>query len=189
MKIYFHLSLQDFTNCYMVMNDTAEKKQALIIDPGQINVKMIEQIECDGYELCGILITHNHTNHVCGLKTINKIYTPTVYAADSEVAGTKTTLLRGDGEINVAGMKVEYLSVPGHTMDSLVYKIGNVLFTGDTITSGIIGETSSEYSKRLLQSKIKEKILSQTDETVIMPGHGPPTTVGIEKIYNLDVSS
>jgi glyoxylase-like metal-dependent hydrolase (beta-lactamase superfamily II) len=69
----------------------------------------------------------------------------------------------------------------------MVFKIGTTMFTGDTITSGIIGETASSYSKKLLSSKIQEKIFSQTDETVIMPGHGPPTTVASEKQYNLDV--
>ena len=182
MKIYFHLSIEEFTNCYLIVNDTAEKREALIIDPGKINTKMIEQIESGHYDLTTVLITHNHYNHVCGLGTLNK-----VYAGDYEVSGEKTILLRGDGELELAGMKVEYFTVPGHTLDSIVYKIGNVIFTGDTLTSGITGETSSHYSRKLLQSKIREKIFSQTDETVIMPGHGPPTTVLSEKKYNLDV--
>ena len=187
MKIYFHLSIEEFTNCYLIVNDTAEKKEALIIDPGKINPTMIKQIENGHYDLTTVLITHNHYNHVCGLGTLNKMYTPTVYAGDNEVLGAKPVLLRGDGELDVAGLKVEYFTVPGHTLDSIVYKIGNVLFTGDTLTSGIMGETSSHYSRKLLQSKINEKIFSQTDETVIMPGHGPPTTVLSEKKYNLDV--
>ena len=172
MKIYFHLSIEEFTNCYLIVNDTAEKKEALIIDPGKINEKMIEQIEAGPYNLTGVLITHNHTNHVCGLSTLNKIYSPYVYAGDYEVSGTRTILLRGDGVIEVAGLRIEYYSVPGHTMDRLVYKIGNVLFTGDTITSGIIGGTASIYTKELLKAKINEKVFSQTDHTVLMPGHG-----------------
>ena len=187
MKIYFHLSLEEFTNCYVVVNDESEKKEAIIVDPGVITNDMIKQIEAGPYRLSAVLITHNHFNHVKGLRTLNKIYSPVIYAADYEITGSKTYVLKGDGKINIAGLNVEYFSIPGHTADGMVYKIGAVLFTGDTITSGITGETASHYSKKLMEDKIKEKIFSQTDETVIMPGHGPPTTVQSEKRFNLDI--
>ncbi|MCR5219257.1 MBL fold metallo-hydrolase [Treponema sp.] len=187
MKFYFNLSFDDFTNCYTIVNDDPSVMEAIIVDPGVITPQMIETIERDKYKVTAVLITHNHTSHVKGLSTLMKIYSPRIYAADYEVAGKQVTVLQGDGEINTAGLKVQYFSVPGHTSDSMVFKIGNALFTGDTITSGIIGETASSYSKNLLKSKIQEKIFSQTDETVIMPGHGPPTTVASEKQFNLDV--
>ncbi|MBO6176618.1 MAG: MBL fold metallo-hydrolase [Treponema sp.] len=187
MKLYFDLSFDDFTNCYIVVNDDPSVMEAIIIDPGIVTPKMIDIIERGKYKLTAVLITHNHTSHVKALPTLMKIYSPRIYAADYEVAGKQVTVLQGDGEITTAGLKVQYYSVPGHTSDSMVFKIGTAMFTGDTITSGIIGETASSYSKKLLSSKIQEKIFSQTDETVIMPGHGPPTTVASEKQYNLDV--
>lgn len=188
MKIYFHLTIEEFTNSYLIVNDDPNVKEALLIDPAKITTQMIKQIEEGGYNLTAVLITHNHTSHVKGLGTLNKIYSPIIYAADYGLCSSNACVLKGDGIIMPAGLKVEYMAVPGHTADSLVFKIGNVLFTGDAITSGIIGETSSKYSKRMLVSKIKEKIFSQTDETVIMPGHGPPTTVGAEKVFNLDMN-
>ncbi len=187
MKIYFNLCLEEFTNCYVVVNDDPKVMEALIIDPGRISSEIIDQIERGRYELTGVLITHNHTNHVKGLSTLKKIYSPYVYAADYDVAGGKSVVLRGNGEIEVAGLNVKYYSVPGHSSDSMVYRIGNVLFTGDTITSGIIGETSSKYSKKLLIDNIIEKIYSQTESTILMPGHGPPSTIEGEKQFNLDI--
>lgn len=187
MKIYFNLSFDDFTNCYTIVNDEPSVMEAIIVDPGVISNQMIQTIEKGGYKVTAVLITHNHKSHVKGLSTLLKIYSPRIYAADSEVAKKQVTVLQGDGEINTAGLKVQYFSVPGHTSDSMVFKIGNTVFTGDTITSGIIGETSSSYSKNLLKNKIQEKIFSLTDETVIMPGHGPLTTVASEKQFNLDV--
>lgn len=187
MKIYFHLCLEEFTNCYVVVNDNPLVKEALIIDPGKISPEILSQIEDGGYKLTAVLITHNHSNHVHGLKTLTKIYNPLIYAADYDVAGCKTMVIRGDGSLTIAGLQVDYFSVPGHTADSLVFKIGNVLFTGDTITSGIIGETSGSYFKTMLCNNIEKKIFSQTDETVIMPGHGPPSTVATEKMFNLDI--
>lgn len=188
MKIYFNLSLEEFTNCYVIVNDDPEVKQALIIDPGKITTEIIRQIECDNYNLTGVLITHNHANHVKGLSTLRKIYSPYVYAADYDVGGAKSIVLRGNGELEIAGLSVEYFSVPGHSADSMVYRIGSVLFTGDTVTSGIIGETTSKYSRQCLTDNIKEKIFSQMDSMVLMPGHGPPSTIESEKQFNLDIS-
>ena len=70
----------------------------------------------------------------------------------------------------------------------MLFKIGDILFTGDVITSGIIGETSGSYFKRMLCDNIEKKIYSQTDGTVIMPGHGPPSTVAAERSFNLDTN-
>lgn len=179
--------MEEFTNCYVVVNDDPAIMEALIIDPGKISNEIISQIEDGGYKLTGVLVTHNHKNHVRGLSTLRKIYSPAIYAADYEVAGDKTVVLHGDGSLFVAGLQVQYLSVPGHSSDSLVYKIGDVLFTGDTITAGTIGDTNSQYSRRLLSSNITAKILSQNERCALMPGHGPPTTVAAEKRYNIDL--
>ncbi len=187
MKIYFHLCIEEFTNTYIVANDDPSVMEALLIDPGKINTQIINQIEEGGYKLTGVLITHNHESHVKGLRTLTRIYNPYIYAADYEVEENKAVVLNGDGRLLVAGMEVEYYSVPGHSSDSMVYKIGSVMFTGDTVLAGTIGETSSHYSKKLLVNSISKKILSQSDDTVLMPGHGPPSTVATEKIYNLDL--
>jgi glyoxylase-like metal-dependent hydrolase (beta-lactamase superfamily II) len=189
MKIYFHLCLEEFTNCYVVVNDDPSVMEALIIDPGKISNDIISQIENGGYKLTGVLVTHNHENHVHGLTTLRKIYSPTIYAADYEVAGDQTVVLHGDGTFTVAGLSVQYLSVPGHSSDSMVFKIGNVLFTGDTLTAGLIGDTNSQYSHRLLRMNIHNKLLSQNEDCVLMPGHGPPTTVLTEIKFNLDLTS
>ncbi len=182
MKVYFHLSIDGFSNCYVVTNE--ETKEALIIDPGVITKDIIEQIEREKYKLVGILITHNHKSHVRGLQTIRKIYSPVIYAADYEVAGSDTFLLKGDGIIRVASLSVGYMSVPGHSHDSLVYKIGQILFTGDVITAGLVGSTNSSYSKKTLLASIKSKILSQQTDIILMPGHGPPSSVVAERNFN-----
>ena len=95
-------------------------------------------------------------------------------------------ILSGDGKIRIAKMIVHYMSMPGHTSDSVVYGIGNILFTGDVISAGAIGSTNSSYSDYILKSNIQEKIYSQQDGTVLMPGHGPPTTLGAVKAFNKD---
>lgn len=187
MKLYFHLNLEGFSNCYVIVNE--KSREAIIIDPGQITTEIINHIETGGYKLTGVLISHNHGSHVAGLATLRKIYNPQVFAADWEVAGNDTNVLKDDGVVQVAGLDVEYFSLPGHTNDSMVYKVGNVLFTGDSLSACRIGSTNSKFSERTLVKNIKQKILSQTDDTVIMPGHGPPSTVGAEREFNPKLSA
>lgn len=186
MKVYFHLNIEGFSNCYVIVNE--HTMQAIIIDPGIITHQIIENIERSGYDLVGVLITHNHGSHVHGLKVLRKIYEPQIYAADWEVAGEDTYILRDEGIIEIAGLEVGYMSVPGHTPDSMVYKIDNVLFTGDVISAGRIGSSNNKFSEKALIKNIQQKILSQTEETILMPGHGPPTTVGAERLFNIDIN-
>ena len=183
MKIYFHINEGGFSNCYLVVNEISN--QAIIIDPGKIRKEMIARIEDNHLNLAAVLITHNHGSHADGLKTLRKIYSPKVFAADWTVAANDTTVITGDGTTQIEGMQVSYLSIPGHTADSVVYSIGSILFTGDVLLSGEIGKTNSSYSEYILRSNIEHKIFSQLDSTILMPGHGPPTTLGAAKaIYN-----
>lgn len=183
MKIYFHINEGGFSNCYLVVNEISN--QAIIIDPGKITKEMIARIEDNHLNLAAVLITHNHGSHADGLKTLRKIYSPKVFAADWTIAANDTTVITGDGSTQIEGMQVSYLSIPGHTADSVVYSIGSILFTGDVLLSGEIGKTNSSYSEYILRSNIEHKIFSQLDSTILMPGHGPPTTLGAAKaIYN-----
>lgn len=182
MKVYFHFNIDGFSNCYVVTNE--KTMEALIIDPGKITKEILEQIESGPYELAAVLITHKHKSHIRGLSTLKKIYTPKIYAADFDIAESEETILNGDGVIYVAGLPVRHLALPGHSADSMAYKIGHMIFTGDTLFAGMISDTSSTYSRRTLISNLKAKIMSQQDHIILMPGHGPPSTLAAEKNFN-----
>ena len=76
--------------------------------------------------------------------------------------------------------------MPGHTADSVVYGIGNMLFTGDVLFAGSMGSTNSSYSEVILRTNIENNIFSQQDSVILMPGHGPPSTVEAARLYTLD---
>lgn len=187
MKLYFHLCIDGFTNSYTILNDRPDVKEAIIVDPGKIDMETINLIEEGGYKLSAVLITHKHTHHIQGLRTLKKIYSPIVYAADAGIYGMDCSILNGDGIVKIAGFNVEFFSVPGHSPDSMVYKIEDVVFTGDTLISGVTGSTLSQYSHKLLCKKIKDKIFSLPNRTVVFPGHGSPSTIESEKQFNIDL--
>ena len=149
---------------------------------------LISQIEDKRLKICAVLITHNHKKHVSGLKTLRKIYNFKTYAADYEIEGEESMILKGDGLIRLAGMNINYFSLPGHSSDSIIYKIGGTLFTGDALSNGMIGKTTSIYARQMLIRNLNEKVMSQSDNTALLPGHGPPTTVGAERKYNQDLN-
>jgi glyoxylase-like metal-dependent hydrolase (beta-lactamase superfamily II) len=186
MKIYLHLDFEKLTNCYLIVNE--DTKKALIIDPCKITTTLIKQIEDGGYDLVAVFITHKHENHYRGLKTLKKIYDFSVYAADNELS-TDKNVLKGEGIKEIGGLNVEYFSLPGHSSDSMVYKIENAIFTGDVIFAGKIGSSSCAYTRKYLANGIKSKIFSLNDGTIIMPGHGPITSVAAEKQFNLDLNN
>ena len=66
-------------------------------------------------------------------------------------------------------------------------RIGNILFTGDVLSAGELGSTNSSYSEYILRSNIEQKIYSQLDDVVVMPGHGAPSTLGAIKAFNYDL--
>ncbi len=77
--------------------------------------------------------------------------------------------------------------VPGHSNDSIVFIIDKAMFTGDVLLSGRIGKTDSKLSHSLLLRSIKEQLLPLDDRMLIFPGHGAPSTLKIEKMFNEDI--
>lgn len=104
-------------------------------------------------------------------------------------------LLAGESAIEIADSagSLGFLHVPGHSPDSLCFgpfdhaelESPPVLFGGDVLFRGGIGRTDFPHGDHeLLLSGIREKVFALPDETVVLPGHGPATTVGIEKRSN-----
>lgn len=185
MKIYYFYSRDGFSNGYLVGNE--KTGEAVAVDPGVMNSELLKSIETNHFRLDAVLVTHNHESHHRGLGTLMRIYSPRVYAADSELAGAKTLLLQGDGSFAAAGFAVRYFAVPGHSPDSLMYQIGNVLFTGDALSAGRLGKTNNVYGKRNLLTHLRNKMLSQSDQIIVLPGHGPPSTIGAERLFNSEL--
>mgnify|MGYP000858771459 CR=1 FL=1 len=183
MTVFFHYSIHGFANVYLVGND--ETNDALIVDPASITLPLLEFIETRKFNISAVLLTHNHAHHLDGLRTLRRIYDVEVYSSNSTILGEPCRMI-ADGELfTVCGLEAQALSVPGHAPDSLVYRFGKILFTGDTLHAGTIGKTMSQYGNRLLREQLERKVLSQSDDCIVLPGHGPPSSIGAEKQFNV----
>lgn len=200
MKVFFHYCAQGFSNCYIVgsefaATDTLSRdesssegqsggRQAIIVDPGCMDTGILSLIESNDYQVAAVLVTHDHESHVHGLKTLKRIYNVPIYAADPTVCEQRATIVHDGDIITIGPFTVEVYSVPGHSSDSMAYRIDRLLFTGDTLTSGLIGSTQSDYGKSVQSTMIRSKLLSLPGNLTVLPGHGPPSTLEAERRFN-----
>jgi len=190
MKLFFQYCSYGFSNCYILGTENAGNNQqnaAIIVDPGSMEKVTLETIENNNFDLKAVLITHEHLAHVRGLRTLKKIYDVEVFAVNQSILNHKTAMVK-DGDIIVVGdFQIEVISIPGHSSDSVVYRIDNLLFTGDVLTAGLVGRTASAYGAATQMNKLRSRLLSLPGDYAVLPGHGPPSTLEAERRFNTDI--
>jgi len=188
-------------NCTIICPDGGGP--AVLIDPGGETDRVLGVAREIGADIQAILITHGHIDHIGGLnQAIEATGAPVWLHPDdrmfyeramfgSEAIGMPdgaTHIADGDA-IDVAGMRFDVLFTPGHSPGHVCFLIGDTLIGGDLVFFGSIGRTDLPGGDlRTLVRSVKEKIWTLPDETKILPGHGPATSVGFEKQYNPYVS-
>lgn len=197
-------------NC-IILGDPATK-EAIVIDPGDETAKILSKIKGHGLTVRSIVHTHTHIDHIGGTTTLQEKTSARVllHRADLflyENMAEQARFLRlppekamtpvppdeflTDGyELSAGGLKGQTLHTPGHTPGSCAFffpklKQAGVLFPGDTLFAGSVGRTDlweGDYDEEI--RSIKKKLLSLGDETIVVPGHGPGTTIGFERQNN-----
>lgn len=185
-KVFFHFAVIGFSNTYIVGHSNGGK--ALLIDPGVMDINLLNLIEKNNFYIEAILVTNTHEAHIFGIKTLKRIYSASIYCGLSSLYDFPCSLVKDGQTFTVADFNIEVHQVMGHIQESMVYRINNnLLFTGDAIGAGRIGDSPNEYAKKVLETTIHDKILPLENDIFIFPGHGPPTTLEIEKKYNPSV--
>ena len=196
-------------NTYVIFDP--DTKECAIVDPGMSTPeeeKAIENFLAEkGLSLRHIINTHLHIDHVAGIPFLRKKYGASVLAHEGDKDLGEGMALQakmfglnlplGDIEVSeyikagdiikIGHGELEVIAVPGHSKGSVALydKEGGYLISGDALFRGSIGRTDlpgGDY-KELINS-IATQLLSLPDDTVVLPGHGPSSTIGEEKRSN-----
>lgn len=182
-------------NAYVIVDDAT--RDALIIDPGDEGESLVRYLESLKINLKAILLTHGHVDHVGAVDTVKDAFSVPVYISEIDMKFIEQRkmafgkmkradfFLKEGDEFIFAGKKVQIIETPGHSRGSLSYYVDGLLFSGDVLFQNSVGRTDlpGGNMEELLYS-IKEKLMKLPGETRVFPGHGPETTLAMEKAFN-----
>ena len=185
------------------------RTDCLVFDPGLEPGEILEYLDQHGLTPAAILITHGHSDHIAGNGTLKERF-PDCPIVVSHGDAPKLTdpklnlsadfgvglispeadkLVREGDVFSGAGLDLLVREVPGHSSGHVVFiwRDGKpmVVFGGDVLFAGSIGRTDFPgCSFEQLAGNIHSKLFTLADDTMVLPGHGPPTTIGQEKRHN-----
>jgi len=193
------------TNAYLVADESSG--EVVVIDPAADGDLILEQAARLGWQISNIWLTHAHFDHLAGAAAIARGCSPAppvaLHPDDHWLwrnqGGAPLFGLRIDpgpvpaidlthGQIlHLGELELEVRHTPGHTPGHVIFYCAaeRVVFCGDVIFQGSIGRTDlpgGDY--QTLINSIQTQILTLPDETQLLSGHGPSTTVGRERVYN-----
>ena len=167
------------TNCYVVA--CSSSKEAMVVDPGEYDDRIDDIVGSNGLNVRYIFITHDHFDHTGGVNEVKRRFGGQLLSGGNTMRGRRLK----DGDIVTLGtFQGRVLSTPGHTADGVSLVIGDHVFVGDAIFAGSVGGTAGRAQHEQLVSAIRDNILPLGDHMRIHTGHGPCTTVGIERTFS-----
>jgi hydroxyacylglutathione hydrolase len=181
------------TNCYVVRAGE-DSTEAVVVDPGY------EGLTPD-VRVAAILVTHCHWDHLGGIAALAEASGAPVYMPEREAQVlenpqlfypdqpirpyTPDVRLQGDETFEVAGLTFDVVEVPGHSPGHVAYATEDALFSGDVLFAGSVGRTDLPFADwNTLLDSIRMLLDRFPPETVVYPGHGPPTTLAAERARN-----
>jgi hydroxyacylglutathione hydrolase len=191
-------------NCTILGDE--ESREAIIVDPGDEIGRIHRRLTELGLTLKQILVTHAHIDHVGGALKLNALTDAPIYLNEADLPllqmmstqaswlGIETPETAPPDEGLVDGRQVglesypaQVIHTPGHTQGSVCLHFApmKMVLAGDTLFAGSIGRTDLPGGdfEQIIDS-IQSRLLSLPDETRIIPGHGPATTIGSERRMN-----
>jgi hydroxyacylglutathione hydrolase len=160
-----------FDDNYSYVLTRSGQDRAIVVDPGD-GERIWGFLEEKGYELEAILATHHHFDHVAGIEFLCDKTSVEVYCSTSDLSRVPKAKrgLEDTEEIELGGLRIKALHVPGHTSGHLVYLCGDSLLAGDTLFLGGCGRLF-EGSPEQMYHSLADKILPLPDDTRVWPGH------------------
>lgn len=189
-------------NCWLLAD--ARTGEAVMIDPGEEPQMFLAELNTRGWSLGGIWITHGHIDHILGVAAVKRATGAPIYLhpADRPLYDSLTQQgswfglkvdplpppdrdLEAGQRLDVGGLEFTVRHTPGHSPGSVSFVRQGTIFGGDVLFNGSIGRTDlpGGDAATLLKS-IHRDFLSLPDSTVVRSGHGPETTIGVERLTN-----
>jgi hydroxyacylglutathione hydrolase len=191
-------------NCYVIGDE--ETGTGALVDPGDEATRIALAVEQSGLEISQIIITHAHIDHVGAVAAMVDEYAcPVLMHAEAEPMlrqlptqammmglrfGKVPTVdrhIEDEEVLEVGGLRLKSLYTPGHAPGHLAFYLADegLVLSGDALFAGSIGRTDLFGGDMdLLMRSINERLLTLPDETRVLPGHGPETTIGEERANN-----
>ena len=189
-------------NCYIIGDE--QSREAIVIDPGDEPDRIIEAIKELGLRVTAIICTHAHFDHIGAVSELKAATGAKVliHSEDMELYdGARDQaafwgydlddLPRPDGflkegdEVRAGNITFQVLHTPGHSPGGICLYGSGVIFTGDTLFQGSVGRTDFHGGD---MSRLKDsfrRLLKLPEDTKVLSGHGPETTIGREKRENM----
>lgn len=190
-------------NCYLVAD--RQTRQAIIIDPGEEPQVFLNELDSRAWTLGAIWLTHGHIDHILGVGAVKSATGVPILLhpddrplyddlpAQSSWMGLRAemappppdfALLAGQN-LKVGGLTFQVRHTPGHSPGSVSFVGHGVVFGGDVLFNGSIGRTDLPGGDfGTLISSIHREFMTLPDSTVVHSGHGPETTIGVERMTN-----
>lgn len=191
-------------NTYLAVDE--ETGKGIIVDPGGYNKALTNEINQKGIQIEYIVLTHGHSDHICGVNEHKAEFPDAKIVAYKDEAPmlmdpelnqspafgmpyrVEADILVNDGdELPLGNLTLKFFHTPGHTPGGMCIYIqeANVLFSGDTLFCQSIGRTDFPGgSFKEISESIKGKLYILPDNTQVFPGHMGETSIGYEKENN-----
>ena len=189
------------TNCYLVWDPS--RTDAVIIDPADHVRTLLDALETRGLQLAAILLTHAHFDHILAAHEVLEA-TGAQYVvpekdtwllsrdnmgqfrglARNYVQDTPDILANEGTEVTFGGMTATYMATPGHTPGSSVIRIGDCLFTGDTLFRHECGRCDLKGGDFSAMLKSLKRLHDLDGDFKVFPGHEGISTLNEERAYN-----
>jgi glyoxylase-like metal-dependent hydrolase (beta-lactamase superfamily II) len=173
-------------NCYLAWDEVT--REAALFDTGFDAQPIFEWIDREQLQLKHLFITHTHHDHIAAVAAIRDKF-PKVKLHSNAKSAPPDQRNRTNDFIHLGSLRITNRNTPGHAEDGVTYVIGtwpddapNVAVVGDAIFAGSIG--GARELADLAKQKIQDQIFSLPSDTLICPGHGPVTTVALERANN-----
>ena len=167
-------------NVYLIVDEATNK--SLIVDAADEPDAILALAE--GTDVIGVLTTHGHQDHHQAVEQVTEALGVewSMHRADVEIAGKTPDTYLESGPLAIGKTRATVIHTPGHTPGSVSLALEGVVLTGDTLFPGGPGATRFEHSSfDTIIDSISSSLFTMLAATVVLPGHGPGTTMGAEQ--------